>query len=154
MLDVGIEPFLLTSTLAMVVSQRLVRRICKHCRESVPATPESLAPLLSRPDLQETIHALQTQGILGTGPNPLSEVRLFRGRGCSLCQGTGFRGRFGVFEILEINDCIRAMIMERKDAPSIRAAAVKSGMKTLFQDGLAKVFLGETSMEEVSRVAL
>jgi type IV pilus assembly protein PilB len=154
MLDVGVEPFLLASTLSLVVSQRLVRRICRNCRESVPANPAALAPLLARPDIQQTIHALQVQNILGAGDDPLSQVRFFRGKGCLLCQGTGFRGRLGVFEVLEIDDCMRHMIMNRADAATIRSAAVKKGMKTLFEDGLAKVFMGETSLEEVTRVAL
>ena len=154
LIDMGIEPFLLASTLALVIGQRLVRRICTGCRESVPIDKSSLAMLRAGADFGRTIQALQQQGALPKSSDPLSGVRLFRGRGCAQCRGTGFHGRVGVFELFELNEEIRKMIMQRKDAASIRAAAVDTGMKTLFQDGLAKVFLGQTSLEEVARVAL
>jgi type II secretory ATPase GspE/PulE/Tfp pilus assembly ATPase PilB-like protein len=92
--------------------------------------------------------------MLGKTDDPLASLRLFRGKGCPQCSGTGFRGRLGVFELFEIDDRARGMIMERRDAAAIRAAAIARGMKTMFQDGLAKVFLGETTLEEVARVAL
>lgn len=154
LVDMGIEPFLLASTLALVIGQRLVRRICTGCRESVPLDKTSLATFRAGADFERTIQALQQQGALPKTTDPLSGVRLFRGRGCIQCRGTGFHGRVGVFELFELNEEIRKMIMQRKDAASIRAAAVDAGMKTLFQDGLAKVFLGQTSLEEVARVAL
>jgi type IV pilus assembly protein PilB len=154
MIDIGIEPFLLASTLALVISQRLVRRICTNCRESMPPPPSMIAALRARHDFEATVRALQSQNVLGRGDYPLSGIRLFQGKGCAQCQGTGFRGRLGVFELFQINDTVRAMIMQRSDAASIRAAAISAGMKTLFQDGLAKVFIGETSLEEVLRVAL
>jgi type II secretory ATPase GspE/PulE/Tfp pilus assembly ATPase PilB-like protein len=81
-------------------------------------------------------------------------VRLFRGRGCLQCAGSGFRGRVGIFEVFQIDDDIRRMIMERRDGAVIREAAVTAGMKTMFQDGLAKALLGDTTLEEVFRVAL
>ncbi len=154
LIDMGIEPFLLASTLSLVVGQRLVRRMCTKCRESVPPNPSVLAALKERRDFNATIQALQAQGALGKGDDPLAGIRLFKGKGCPQCQGTGFRGRLGVFELFEVGDEIRNMIMERKDANAIRAVAISKGMKTLFQDGLAKVFLGETTLEEVARVAL
>lgn len=154
LLDMGVEPFLLASTLTLVVGQRLVRRICSNCRESIPPDGSILAALKSRPDFDQTIQALRAQGALGKADDPLLGVRLFRGRGCARCAGSGSRGRLGVFELFELNDEIRSMIMQRTDASAIRAAAIAAGMKTLFQDGLAKVFLGQTSLEEVARVAL
>ncbi|HBH00651.1 MAG TPA: type II/IV secretion system protein, partial [Candidatus Rokubacteria bacterium] len=81
-------------------------------------------------------------------------LRMFRGQGCAQCNGSGFRGRVGVFELFEVDDAIRALIMDRRDASLIRAAAIEKGMKTMFQDGLAKALLGETTLEEVFRVAL
>lgn len=154
MIDIGVEPFLLASTLAMVMSQRLVRRICTNCRESMAPVSSTIAALRARPDFETTIRALQSQNVLGRGDHPLSGIRLFKGKGCAQCQGTGFRGRLGIFELFQINDQIRGMIMERSNASSLRSAAIAGGMKTLFHDGLAKVFLGETSLEEVLRVSL
>jgi general secretion pathway protein E len=154
LLDMGIEPFLLASTLALVVGQRLVRRICVACRESHTPEPAVLNLLTRRPDFADTVRVLQDDGILRRTGDPLTSIRLFRGKGCAQCQGSGFRGRLGVFELFEVDDQIRAMIMERQDATAVRAAAIAKGMKTMFQDGLAKAFLGETTLEEVFRVAV
>ena len=154
LLDMGVEPFLIASTLALVVAQRLVRRICVSCRESVEADDVLLESVRRRPDFDRTIAVLRAEGVLGKGDDPLTGIRVFRGKGCQQCGGSGFRGRLGVFELFEIDDQARRMIMERCDAAAIRAAAVARGMKTMFQDGLGKVFLGETTLEEVFRVAL
>jgi type IV pilus assembly protein PilB len=154
LLDMGVEPFLIASTLVLVVAQRLVRRICATCRESVVMDPDVLGLLRERRDFDATLGVLQGLGVLRRGEDPLSGVRLFRGKGCRQCNGTGFRGRLGLFELFEIDDRVRAMIMERRDAETIRAMVTNRGMKTLFQDGLGKVFLGETTLEEVLRVAL
>jgi type II secretory ATPase GspE/PulE/Tfp pilus assembly ATPase PilB-like protein len=97
---------------------------------------------------------LQTQGVLGQGSDPFAGVRTFRGRGCAQCQGSGFRGRIGVFELFEVREDTRQLIMERRDGGVIRAAAIEAGMRTMFDDGLAKMLLGETTLEEVYRVAL
>jgi general secretion pathway protein E len=78
---------------------------------------------------------------------------LFLGRGCPQCAGTGYRRRLGVFEVMEVNDEIQDMIRQRKDSGLLREAAIRGGMKTMFQDGVANAFLGETTLEEVFRVA-
>ncbi len=154
LLDMGVEPFLLASTLVLVMAQRLARRICVACRESATPEPRVLAALQSRPDFERTVRVLQAQGVLGKGSDPFSGVRIFRGRGCPQCQGGGFRGRIGVFELFEVQEEMRGLIMERRDGGAIRAAATEVGMRTMFEDGLAKVLLGETTLEEVYRVAL
>ena len=154
LLDMGVEPFLLASTLVLVVAQRLARRICVGCRESESLDETTMKLLRARPDYEHTIELLRQQGVLGTGPDPLAEARTFRGKGCEQCRGGGFRGRVGIFELFEINDQMRQMIMERQDGGSIRAAAAAAGMRTMFGDGLAKVFLGETTLAEVYRVAM
>jgi type IV pilus assembly protein PilB len=154
LVDMGVEPFLIASTLMLVVAQRLARRICVTCRESVALEAGALSVLRARPDFDRLVEALREQGVLGTGADPLAGARLFKGRGCHQCKGSGFRGRVGLFELFEIDGDSRQMIMEGRDGATIRAAAVGKGMKTIFQDGLAKAFLGETSLEEVFRVAL
>src|SRR5207249_12107231 len=93
-------------------------------------------------------------GLLSKADDPLAAIRIFRGRGCHQCNGSGYRGRLGVFEAFPIEAPIRQMIMEVADGGAIRAAAIAAGMKTMFQDGLAKAFLGETTLDEVFRVAL
>jgi type II secretory ATPase GspE/PulE/Tfp pilus assembly ATPase PilB-like protein len=92
--------------------------------------------------------------VLGKGGDPLAGLLLFRGAGCPQCGGSGFRGRLGIFELFEVDASTRARIMRRDDSESIRTAAVAGGMKTMFQDGLGKVILGETTLEEVFRVAV
>ena len=90
----------------------------------------------------------------GAEEDPLSKVRVFHGKGCQQCNGSGFRGRLGIFELFEIDDQFRQMIIERRGSSLIRAAAIEKGMKTMLQDGLAKAFLGETTLDEVLRVAI
>ena len=154
LLDMGVEPFLINSTLALVMAQRLVRRICAHCRQSGPLDLAVLERLRARPDYAETIRVLQAQGVLGRSVDPLSGIHVFKGKGCAQCLGSGYRGRMGVFELFEVTDRIRDMILERADASAIRKAAIEDGMRTMFWDGLAKSFMGETTIEEVFRVAL
>jgi type IV pilus assembly protein PilB len=156
LLDMGIEPFLVASTLSLVVAQRLVRRICPNCRESVDADESVAAAIRQRPDFARTVEVLQRDGVLGqrAGDDPLAGLRVFRGKGCVPCAFSGFRGRLGLFEVFEVDDRIRPLIMERRDAASIRETAIAAGMKTMFQDGLGKVLLGETTLEEVFRVAV
>jgi len=154
LLDMGIEPFLLASTLVLVVAQRLVRRICVGCRESSAVDDARFAALGSRPDFERTIDVLRSEGVLSGADGLLTAARMFRGRGCPQCGGTGFRGRVGIFEMFEVGDPIRRMLMELRDGGVIRDAAIAAGMKTMFQDGIAKTLLGETTLEEVFRVAL
>jgi type II secretory ATPase GspE/PulE/Tfp pilus assembly ATPase PilB-like protein len=154
MIDMGVEPFLLSSTLSLVIAQRLVRRICVSCRESVVPEPAVLTILRERSDFERSIDVLRGAGVLGQGADPLAGLRLFRGKGCLQCNGTGFRGRVGVYELFEVDELARRLIMERQSAAHVRATAVERGMRTMFQDGLAKVLLGETTLEEVIRVAL
>jgi type IV pilus assembly protein PilB len=154
LLDIGVEPYLLSSSLTLVVAQRLTRRICKNCRESVTPSSRILESIQSRQDFSETIDVLKRDGILRKSQTGLAGVRLYNGKGCTQCQGSGFTGRLGLFEIFEVDEDIRDLIMQRKPASFIRSTAIMKGMKTMFQDGLAKAFMGETTLEEVFRVAL
>ena len=154
LLDMGVEPFLLSSTLSLVMAQRLVRRICANCRVSVGLEASILNMIESRPDFKNTICILQARGVLRKTQDPLSHVRLFKGEGCAQCNGSGFSGRLGVFELFEVQESVRDLILERGDASAVRKAAIDAGMQTMFQDGLAKAFLGETTIEEVLRATL
>ncbi|MEW6188415.1 MAG: type II secretion system ATPase GspE [Thermodesulfobacteriota bacterium] len=131
LLDMGVESFLLSSTIRGVLAQRLVRLICPVCKtvDPAPAVPE------------EWVH-LQV-GDMGT---------LYRGAGCERCAGTGYWGRIGIFELFLIDDLIRRMILQGADVIQIREAARKNGMKTLLEDGLEKVKASLTTLPEVLRV--
>ncbi len=127
--DMGLEPFLFTSAVVGVVAQRLVRKICPLCR-----VPEPLPPTLrQRLNIQD------------------ANASMFRGKGCKDCRHTGYRGRLGVYELLAMNDAVRAAIQERKSASEIRRVAVQTGMIALREDALRKVLSGVTTLEEVLR---
>jgi general secretion pathway protein E len=132
LLDMGVEDYLLTSTLNGLVSQRLVRRLCPHCRE-----PSRLLP-----------GAAERLGLLsGSG-----EMNVWRARGCPECRGTGYCGRTSIIEVLPVTDAIRKLILTHAEASQIRRAAIAQGMQTMSAHGLIKALAGETSVEEVLRV--
>ncbi len=152
LIDMGIEPFLLVSTLELVIAQRLARKICTACRESAGVDAPAFKAVQATPAFAAAVPVLQRHGILSASGDPLARVRLFRGRGCTRCNGTGHHGRIGFFELLHVNEEIRTVVTEgRRDAATIRAIAIKHGMKTMFEDALAKAFLGETTIEEAVR---
>jgi type IV pilus assembly protein PilB len=130
MIDMGVEPFLISSTLMAVLGQRLVRTVCKHCRTPFEPTEAQLA-------------------MLNLSPHDLGEKLFYYGRGCSNCNDTGYRGRKGIFELLTINDTIRGLINERAPTVVLRQKAVELGMVTLREDGLRSIFDGDTTIEEV-----
>ena len=130
--DMGVPPFLLTATLEAVLAQRLVRRICKDCREQTTPSAEMLAQL----DLT---------------PDDVLDKKFYRGRGCAACNNTGFRGRTGLFEFMPINDQLRDLINHGASAQQIRDKALQTGMVPLRESGLAKVFNGDSTIEEVVR---
>jgi type II secretory ATPase GspE/PulE/Tfp pilus assembly ATPase PilB-like protein len=127
------------STLSLVLAQRLVRRLCLACRESVTPPPTVQAVLQARPDFEPMMARLRADGVLQRDSPGLADVRLFQGKGCRQCGGSGFRGRLGVFEVFEPDNEIQMMIMNRRSGSDIRATAIDKGMKTMFLDGLAKV---------------
>jgi len=130
MIDMGVEPFLISSTLVAVIGQRLVRTICKNCRTPFEPTETQLA-------------------LLNLSPHDLGEKTFYYGRGCSACNDTGYRGRKGIFELLSISDPIRLLINERAPTVVMRQKAVELGMIPLREDGLRSIFDGDTTIEEV-----
>jgi type IV pilus assembly protein PilB len=130
LIDMGVEPFLISSTMVAVVGQRLVRMICKNCRTPFEPTETQLA-------------------LLNLSPHDLGDKTFYYGRGCSTCNDTGYKGRKGIFELLTISDAIRALINERAPTVVMRQKAVELGMITLREDGLRSIFEGDTTIEEV-----
>jgi general secretion pathway protein E len=134
LLDMGIEPFLVSSSVLGVMAQRLIRRVCPDCRQAY--TPEE----------QEIREIGLTPELVGNQP-------FYRpGQGCEACNNKGYRGRTGIHELLLLDDTLRALIMQRVDAAMIRRAAQEKGMRTLRDDGAEKVLAGVTTVEEVLRV--
>ncbi|OIO54378.1 hypothetical protein AUJ46_03525 [Candidatus Peregrinibacteria bacterium CG1_02_54_53] len=138
LLDMGVEPFLLASTLEVVIGQRLVRRVCPRCRHSISVPAEEAQKLF--PGADKMIPAAQ----------PLT---LYRGKGCEACGNTGYRGRIGIYELLVITPAIEELILQRASSSVLNKAAVKDGMQLMFHDGLNKVLAGVTTIEELLRVA-
>ena len=130
MIDMGVEPFLVSSTLLAVLAQRLVRTVCKKCR-----TP-----------FEPTEHQL---GLLNISPHDVGDKAFYYGRGCSFCNDTGYKGRKGIFELLVINDALRNLVNERAPTVVMRQKAVELGMTTLREDGLRGIFDGDITIEEV-----
>jgi type IV pilus assembly protein PilB len=132
LVNMGIEPFLVNSSINLVCAQRLVRRICEQCKEPHVVPPEGLVEA-------------------GFSPDEVGEPRLFRGRGCERCGNTGYKGRVGLFEVMELSDALRQMVLDNAPVAELRRVAMEEGMVTLRQSGLRKVREGVTTLEEVVR---
>jgi type IV pilus assembly protein PilB len=130
LVDMGVEPFLISSTLMAVLAQRLVRTSCKNCRTPFEPTEDQLA-------------------LLNLSPHDLGDKAFHYGRGCSACNDTGYKGRKGIYELLVISEAIRTLINERAPTVVLRQKAVELGMVTLREDGLRSIFEGDTTIEEV-----
>ncbi|MFN8543058.1 MAG: type II secretion system ATPase GspE [Candidatus Binatia bacterium] len=132
LLEMGVEDYLLASSLLGVLAQRLVRRVCRRCARPAQISPEVM---------QEIV-----------GGNGGGEIHAVEGAGCDECANTGYRGRSGIYELLLVNDAIRSLVLKRSSADAIRDAAIKQGMRTLREDGWKKVRDGVTTVAEVVRV--
>ena len=135
LVDMDVEPFLISSSIVGVLAQRLLRRICPSCKETY----------------EEQRHTLERFGFPIPEGTP-EVVTLYRGAGCEKCKHTGYRGRTGIHELMEVNDEIRDEILKRSPSHILRNLAVKNNMRTLQMDAIAKTFLGVTTVEEVLRV--
>lgn len=135
LLDLGVEAFLLRSTLRAVIAQRLVRQLCDRCKASRPLTDADIEA-----DPRYTAVGLAVGNVI------------FEPAGCERCGGVGYRGRIGVFEVLEMNEEVRALVEEQSDWESIDKVAIRNGMTTMIEDGLAKCLSGMTSAAEILRV--
>jgi len=133
LIDMGVEPFLVTSSVIGIMAQRLLRVICDNCKEEYTPDEESLLNIGITPEM--------TEG-----------KKFYRGKGCPACLNTGYRGRTGVFELMLMDDSIKNLILKTSDANAIKNMAVKKGMTSLRHDGTQKVFAGISTIEEVLRV--
>ena len=130
MIDMGVQPFLVSSSVRAIMAQRLLRRVCKNCAEPTTASKEEIR-------------------LLHLNEQFLDTATLMKGRGCSVCGGTGYKGRVGIYEIFQVGEDIQHLIYKKMSADVIRAAARKGGMITLREDGLRKAAAGITSLQEV-----
>ena len=133
MIDMGIEPFLIASSVIGVLAQRLVRVVCPKCKEQYTPPRDAV-------------------GRLGIEIEGDAKITFYRGRGCDHCHGSGYKGRLGVYELMLITDRVRDLVLQKSSSHVIREAAIDGGMKTLKDDAVAKILLGQTTLEECLRV--
>jgi type IV pilus assembly protein PilB len=131
-MNMGIEPFLVATSVNLIQAQRLIRRVCKDCKIEQPTPTEALVEI-------------------GFAADEARQIKTFKGRGCQTCNGTGYKGRVGLYEVMEVTDEIRELILIGASSLELRKRAVDDGMLTLRQSGLHKIRNGITTIEEVVR---
>jgi len=144
LLDMGIEPFLIASTVNVSIAQRLIRKICEECRASYSLTADDKKMIEREQALKDIFET--------RGKKDLDKVTFFKGAGCKVCGNSGYSGRLGVFEVLVLEQNIKDLIVQRAPSDKILETARKNGMTTMLEDGVEKVFQGITTLEEVLRV--
>ncbi len=132
LMDMGIDPFLVATSVILIAAQRLIRRICQECKEQVTHPPRALMDI-------------------GFSEEDANSVRIYKGKGCTRCNNTGYKGRVGLFEVMPVTPAIRDLIFARANASDLRKRAIEEGMITLRQSGLTKIKNGVTTVEEVLR---
>lgn len=147
LIDMGVEFFLLASSLQVVAAQRLVRRICENCRAEFALTE------MQKKSIQELFDAIQPKEITAYGLDPKQPIVFFYGKGCDKCGKTGYHGRVAVYEVIEVDDELRAIISDHKaNETEVRKAALRQGMMSMKQDGILKALKGITTLAEIERV--
>ncbi len=135
LLNMGIEPFLVASSVNLIVAQRLARKVCSQCKEPDDVSPETLIQM-------------------GMDPDTASQAQCFRGKGCPVCGNTGFKGRVALYEVMAVNETVKELILMGASTTEIKNEAISHGMKTLRQSGLTKILEGVTSVSEVLRTTM
>jgi type IV pilus assembly protein PilB len=131
-MNMGIEPFLVATSVHLICAQRLVRRVCTECKEEVHLPPQALIDV-------------------GYAPEEVKTTKVFKGKGCERCNGSGYKGRTGLYEVMEINDELRELVLVGASALELRKKAIEQGMISLRRSGLIKIAQGMTTIEEVIR---
>ncbi len=137
--DFKIKPFLIASSVNIVIGQRLARKICSKCMKTIEVPRKNFEAVISKKYLDEIF-----------GENKIKT--LFKGTGCNVCNFTGYNGRLGIYEVLEVNDKIKELIIKKASSNEINEAAISNGMTTMFQDGIKKVLKGLTTLDELIRI--
>ncbi len=132
LIDMGIEPFLISSAIVLILAQRLIRKVCMECREAVKVHPQLLIDV-------------------GVPPDEVKSFPVYKGKGCSLCNNTGYKGRVGLYEVMPMKEELKELVLSRASTSEIKKEAIRLGMKTLRQSGIAKIKEGVTTIEEVLR---
>lgn len=143
LIDMGIEPFLITSSINAIIAQRLARKICESCRVEEPLLEAEVN------DVKKILEGIPKEHIGNVNPNSL---KFFKGKGCKSCSETGYKGRIGLYELFTLTDSIKDLILQKQSSSAIEEEARKEGMITMLQDGVIKALQGVTTIEEVKRI--
>ncbi len=150
LIDMKVEPFLIATTLNAIIAQRLVRKLCSECREKYRPDKETLKNLDKKFDMEKVMGALNREKI--STAKKIEDIDFFRPKGCERCHSEGYKGRIGIYEVLQSTDAIKTLISKGGNASEIEAEACKEGMITMLEDGFIKAAQGFTSIEEIVRV--
>lgn len=153
LLDMGVEPYLIASTLNTIIGQRLVRKICAHCKKAMRLDEKTALSLSQDFNLESLLEAMNREGIFDKKLKNIEDVEFFEGAGCEKCGHTGYKGRMGIYEALDVTENIGKLIMGRVTTAQIQAQAVQDGMVLMWQDGFIKAHLGLTTIFEILRVS-
>lgn len=152
LLDMEVEPFLVSSTLNVVVAQRLVRRICLDCIESFKLSKDELESLSKEFALEKMLERFKELKVVEAEVKSFKDLTFYKGKGCLRCHNSGYEGRIGVMEIMENTDAVQEAIIRSASSNELNKVAVEQGMVTIFEDGLLKALLGVTTITEVLRI--
>jgi len=147
LVDMGVAPFLMASSLKALAAQRLVRKICPNCKEEIKI------PRLMEDKVKKELENVSAEEAAKYKADLSEEPKFYRGKGCKECNGSGFKGRIAIYEVLEIDDEFQKIISEKgEDETALKEAAKRQGMLTMKQDGILKVLKGMTTLSEIERV--
>ena len=153
LLDIGVEPYLIASTINAVLAQRLVRGICKDCQVELKLDDAAVDSLAKQFHMDKLIPILIQGGMAPAKTKSIKELKFFKGQGCDKCNNSGYRGRLGIHEILELTPTVAQLIMEHKSAQEIQDQGEKEGMTLMWEDGFMKALKGITTIDEIIRVS-
>ena len=152
LMDMGIPPFLIAFTANVIVAQRLVRKVCEHCKKEIKLAKNLFDDLMKMTDAKKVLELMEAQGIkLNSTEKNLENMVFYHGEGCSRCNNSGYKGRMGIYEVMDITPVLMEKINAKANADVLKAEARKNGMVTMFEDGLIKAKQGITTIEEVLR---
>jgi type II secretory ATPase GspE/PulE/Tfp pilus assembly ATPase PilB-like protein len=153
LLDIGVEPYLIASTTNAVMAQRLVRVLCPECNQPFKPDAAYIAMLAKEFDLEKVFALFDKRGMLPKGAKRFEDLEFRKPQGCDKCGATGYKGRIGIHELLEVTAEISEQIVQKRTAQDIQATAEKNGMILMWQDGFIKSLTGQTTLDEVLRVS-
>ncbi|HEX5430095.1 MAG TPA: GspE/PulE family protein [Patescibacteria group bacterium] len=153
LLDIGVEPYLIASTLNVIVGQRLTRQICPDCKEEYKVDHDFEESLKKEFNLPQLLEVLKRENFIDKKASGLADLKFYKGKGCEKCDHSGYRGRKGIYEVLEVTTEIQELVLKRAPTSQIQEKGQEQGMILMWQDGFIKCLQGMTTIEEVLRVS-